>query len=601
MKMRYPSWTASMAAIFAITPLHADEVDTLVVTATRQPAKVSALMADVTVIDREEIERAGQSSLEELLSRQPGIQHTANGGLGTISGIFIRGASPNQSLVLIDGQRVSSATTGDVALWRIPLSQIDRIEILRGPASSLYGADAIGGVIQIFTRQGTGSVQLDASASYGSNRTTDTLVGISGGTSAYSFSLQGGYAETSGFSAIRDKGNFFYNRDRDGYRNRNVSGNFALRPAVGHEIGASLFSSDGVNRYDSGPVGDEKGDQSLSSYSLYSKNRFSQNWTSMLRVGQSEDDLVLLADGQRTGKFRTVQKQASWQNDVALPIGTALVAAEYLKQSVSGTTEYTEDERTVKSILAGWSAAVDVHRVQVNLRHDDNSQFGGETTGSATYGYQIDSDWRAHLSYGTAFRAPSFNELYYPDTGFGGGNPDLKPEKSKNAEAGLVWEAGLHRVSAVYFHNKVTDLINNWPPENVNKATLEGVTLSYAGRSGAWSGGLSVDLQRPRNDEDGNRLARRADEQLFSYLSYATGPWTFGGEWQLVGERYDDAANRVRLGGYGLVNLFAECRIDREWMIFARGNNVFDKFYETVNDYGVPGAQAMIGVRYTPR
>jgi vitamin B12 transporter len=379
-----------------------------------------------------------------------------------------------------------------------------------------------------------------------------------------------------------------------------------IATVTGIVMGASLFVSDGINRYDSGwspatAAQDYKSDQQVSAYALYSRNRLNSTWTSTLRLGQSEDDLVALTDGRQTDKYQTIQKQVSWQNDIVLPVGTALIAAEYLKQSVSGTTDYTEDERTIKSILAGWTAVMDAHRVQVNLRHDDNSQFGGETTGSATYGYQLDADWRAHLSYGTAFRAPTFNELYFPDTGFGGGNPDLKPEKSKNAEAGLVWEAGLHRLSAVYFHNKVTDLINNWPPENVNKATLEGITLSYAGRSGAWSGGLSIDLQRPRNDEDGNHLARRADEQLFSYLSYATGRWTVGGEWQLVGERYDDAANRVRLGGYGLVNLFAECRLDKDWVMFVRGNNVFDKFYETVNDYGVPGAQAMIGVRYTPR
>jgi vitamin B12 transporter len=221
MNTHYTPLVAGMAALFAMSSLYADEAEILVVTATRQPAKVSALMADVTVIDREDIERAGQTSLEALLSRQPGIQYTANGGLGTASGVFIRGASPKQSVVLIDGQRMGSATLGDATLSRIPLAQIERIEILRGPASSLYGADAIGGVIQIFTRQGAGPIHLNAATSYGSDRTTDTAVGISGGTAAYSFSLQGGYAETDGFSAIRDKANGAYNRDRDGYRNRN--------------------------------------------------------------------------------------------------------------------------------------------------------------------------------------------------------------------------------------------------------------------------------------------------------------------------------------------------------------------------------------------
>ncbi|HEX5803597.1 MAG TPA: TonB-dependent receptor [Azospira sp.] len=579
-------------------------LDAVVVTATRQVARVDELMADVTLIEREEIERAGQSSIEELLARQPGIQFTANGGPGTNSGIFIRGASPKQSIVLIDGQRFGSATSGDVALSRIPLAQVERIEILRGPASSLYGADAIGGVIQIFTRRGDGPPRFNASTGYGTHHTSDSSVGVSGGNELVSYRLQAGYFETDGFSAIHNKAASAYNRDRDGYRNSSYSGNFAVRPAKGHEIGASFLVSDGTSRYDSTPKArDFKNVQDISSFSLHSRNRLASAWTSTVRLGRSVDDSTSYRDGVSTNEYRTEQEQAMWQNDVRLPVGTALFAAEYLKQSVTSTTAYRVDQRTIRSLLAGWGGGFGDHGFQVNLRRDDNSQFGGKTTGAASYGYQLNDAWRAHLSVGTAFRAPTFNELYFPDI-FGAifaGNPNLKPEQARNKEAGVTWEAGAQRLSLVYFHNKVRDLIVGWPLRNVSSATLEGVSANYRGRFANWDAGISVDLQRPRDDDTGNHLARRADRQMTSHLSRRFGEWTLGGEWQLVGKRYDDAANTTRLGGYGLLNLFADYRLQPDWTLFARANNVFDKYYETVNNFATPGANVFVGVRYAPK
>jgi vitamin B12 transporter len=608
--MKHIKLTAIAAAFATIAPtavIAADStLDPIVVTATRQATRINDLMADISVIDREEIEQAGQSTLEQLLARQSGIQYTANGGPGTNSGVFIRGASPKQSIVLIDGVRFGSATSGDAALSRIPLSQIERIEILRGPASSLYGADAIGGVIQIFTKRGDGDAHFNASTGFGTRNTNDSSVGVSGGNELVSYSVQGGYYATDGYSAIHNKNNSAYNRDNDNYRNNSLTGSLSVRPQQGHEIGANFFVSDGTSRYDSGfsPASarrDYKNIQDVTSNGLFSRNQINDIWTSTLRIGRSTDKSTQTSDGVQTGIFQTDQDQYVWQNDIKLPIGTALLATEYLKQSVSGTTSYTVDERTIRSLLAGWTGSIENHRFQTNLRRDDNSQFGGETTGSATYGYQFTPAVRTHVSYGTAFRAPTFNELYYPNTGFGGGNPNLKPERSKNGETGVTWEQGGQRLSAVYFHNKVSDLINNWPPQNVNNATLQGASFSYSGRFASWSVGASIDLQNPRDDDTGNRLARRADQQMSSNISRSFGDWSLGGEWQLVGDRYDDAANTKKLGGYGLVNLIADYRLQKDWTLFARANNIFDKYYETVNNYSTPGANIFVGIRYSPK
>ena len=609
--------SATIAASFPIA-LRAEEqqLDPIVVTATRQATRVNELNSDVSVVTREEIEQAGETTLAELLARQPGIQYVANGGVGSNSSVFIRGASPNQSIVLIDGQRISSATTGSAALSRIPIDQVERIEILRGPASSLYGADAIGGVIQIFTRSGEGPMRVNASTGYGSYNTSDSTVGVSGGTELLSYSMQAGYTNTNGFNTIRDRNNISYNPDRDGYYNKNLSANFAVRPARGQEIGINVLASYGTNQYDSndfsrlGAAQNFSSDQNVGSYSIYARNRLNEFWNSTLRIGSSVDDSKEYAGSFRSSTFRTDTDLFAWQNDFRLPVGEALLAYEYSRQKVDSTTDYTVTERTIRSFLAGWNGSVDQHRLQLNLRRDDNSQFGGQNTGSASYGYQFTPAWRAHISYGTAFRAPTFNELYFPSMfGFAGGNPNLKPETAKNTEVGVNWEQANQRASVVLYNNQVSDLIEFRPPTfapvNVSKALLRGATLTYDGRFAEWAAGVALDFLDPRNEENGpnngNRLARRAEQQMSSYVDWNHGNWKLRAEWQLVGNRYDDPANLVRLGGYGLVNLYADYRFERDWALFARANNIFDKNYETIASYATAGANVFVGVRYTPR
>jgi vitamin B12 transporter len=607
MHPRHSLAASALALLTAFPAIAADrETDTVVVTATRQATRANELLADVTSISREEIEKSGSNSIEQLLSHQPGIQYFSNGGPGTNSGLFIRGTNANQSIVLIDGQRVSSATSGTTTLSRIPLSQIDHIEILRGPASSLYGADAIGGVVQIFTKRGEGPAKFNASAGYGTYNTSDISAGVSGGTDVVSYSLQAGYYDTQSFNAIRNQKNSSYNPDRDGYSNTSVSGNFSVRPAQGHEIGIKLFASNGSSNYDSTPkASDFLNRQNIASYSLYSKNKLTSDWTSTLRVGTSVDDSTNSANGIFSSLFRTNQDQVSWQHDVKLPIGIALFAAEHLKQTVASSTVYATNERTINSLLTGWTGNLGNNRFQFNLRRDDNSQFGGKTTGAATYGYQFTDALRAHTSYGTAFRAPSFNELYYPVSISGGinygGNANLRPELARNSEAGITWEQGPHRFSAIYFNNKISDLIVGYPLTNVSHATLKGTTLSYAGRFSDWSMGTSLDFQHTRDDDTGLHLNRRADQQMSSYLRRSFGTWNLGSEWQLVGNRYDDAKNTVKLGGYGLVNLTADFRLEKDWTLFAKANNIFNKTYELARDFATPGANVFVGVRYAPQ
>lgn len=602
---RIKPMAAFLPALFAVAAqAQTPALDAIVVTATRQPARANELLSDVTVISREQIQQAGQSSLAQLLESQPGIQVATNGGVGGNSGVFIRGANADHTLLLVDGVRFGSATAGQPALEDIPLSQIERIEIVRGAASSLYGADAIGGVIQIFTRRGEGKPAFDASVGAGTYNTYNAVAGVSGAVAAVDFSLRGGHFETQGIDALRNP------TDRDGFRQDHVSGRIGWKVTEGTEIGASLFESRGVSQYDGGTNFDNRIRKDASIYSAHWKQSVTGRWTSTARVSQSVDHQETV-DPSFPSEISTTANQFVWQNDVGLPLGKLLLAYEYLDEHVKNSlSSLARDDRRTNSVLAGWSAPLGPHRLQVNARYDDNSQYGGRTTGSGSYGYQFNDDWRAYASIGRAFKAPTFNDLYFPllcfpPFGCFGGNPNLKPESALNREAGLVWETLPQRASLVYFDNKVTDLIV-WTnqPFNVGRAHLKGTTASYDATYGPWASGLSVTHQEPRDADTGQRLFRRADDHLSAKLSRQFGAWKVGAELLAFGRRDDfdfNANQRVQLGGYGMVNAFATYRLAPEWNVDLRVNNLGDKNYVQSFGFQTPGINAFLALRYSPK
>lgn len=599
----------ALSSIFQPAIAAATDEAAIVVTATRLPTRSNELLSDVSVLDRAEIEQAGHATLEQLLARQPGIEFSANGGSGSTTSVFIRGTEGGHALVLIDGLRVGSATLGTLSWSRIPLAQIERIEVLRGPASALYGSDAIGGVIQIFTKRGTEGLRVNAEAGIGSYGTYSVGAGLSGGGGGWRYSVNGTSLKTDGFSNIRNPANSGFNPDRDGFRNDSLAANLSYSPMKGHEAGLILFHSDGTNKYDSGfsastAAKNYENSLTVQSYAAYLKNAITARWSSTLRIGRTTDDSTNYTNGAATSIFRTDQDQVSWQNDVRLPVGTLLLGWEDLKQKIGGTTAYTRKERDIRSLLAGWTANIDVHRLQANLRRDDNSQFGAHNTGTLAYGYQLATTWRATASFGTAFRAPTFNDLYYPLNYGYVGNPNLLPETSRNRELALHHEVGVQHVSATWYRNDVKNLIS-WSgltsPVNVGQARIEGVTLAYTGFVAGYDVGGSLDILDAKDATTGNRLARRANERMNLSLGRTRGAWEWRTELQAVGARHDDNANIKRLGGYALVNLYAAYALSPEWSAFGRANNLFDKRYELAADFATPGANLFVGLRYAPK
>lgn len=615
-----PPKTRYAFAVLSLASAYAQAADVslapIMVTATRQSQRVDQLLSDVTVIEHEAIEQAGVANLTDLLARQPGVEVVSNGGPGTASDVRIRGTESTHTVVLLDGMRVGSATLGTISWSRIPLSQIDHIEILRGPASSLYGSDALGGVIQIFTKHGENSTPLamNAEIAAGSYGTNSSAVGMSGAQSGFRYSLNTSKFQTSGFSAITNPKSSSYNPDRDGYQLDSLNGALSYTFAKDQEVGLNFLSNKGMNGYDGGYLAsaakDYRSETDVGAINVYLKSRITDVWKSTLTAGRSEDLSTSYTDRKMSSIFRTHQDQYTWQNDFDIGTGQALLAAESLQQRVSGTSTFTRTTRTINSLLAGWTGHYGDHSIQVNGRHDQNSQFGTRNTGTAAYGYQLDKEIRLHASFGTAFKAPTFNALYFPFTvGAGVGNPNLLPETSRNAEVGVRFDNGREVASVTYFHNRIQNLIQwteqppagsyFYSPMNVGSARIDGWTMDYQTTLGEWQLGGNLNLQDPVDADSGKRLARRAHSYGALTADYRVGAWKFGAELQGTGNRWNDAANTYRMGGYALVNLTTSYALDKSWNVFGRIDNLFDRPYEVVQYYGTPGVTATVGVRYT--
>jgi vitamin B12 transporter len=520
----------------------------------------------------------------------------------------MRGANSNHTLVLVDGMRMGSATLGTTALENIPLNQIERIEVVPGQLSSLYGSDAIGGVVQIFTKAGKYAQGVSATAGYGTYNTGSVGAGINRSFGSTDFSLNVGYLQSDGFDATKATLPFGqHNPDKDGYKNANVSGKLAHRLDARNELGLTVFQSDGKTHFDAGPDTDDLNHQTLSAYSFYSSNRINDGWQSLLRAGQSEDKLT--TTGAFPGFFRTRQPQFTWQNDVKLGPGTAILGAEYLEQQVASDTAFAQNRRTIKSLFAGHLGTYEKHDWQANIREDDNSQFGSHTTGLLGYAYRPTQELRLRVGGGTAFKAPTFNDLYLIDPSFSFiPNPDLKPESSRSWETGLTYSAGTGRFSATYFENRITDLIVLVTdpvtfvatPQNLSRAKITGTELGYQGVFAGLQANAKVTLQDPVDEDTGKMLPRRAREYGTVAVANAAGRLRLGAEVVASGARFDspgeDPARRMH--GYAIVNLTASYALGRDWSLRARWNNVFDREYELAQNFNTPGSNVFVAVQY---
>jgi vitamin B12 transporter len=595
---------------FAANADAGDELDEVVVTATRTAITTDAALAPVEVIGRDEILRAQATSLADLLRGRAGINITNQGGDGKLTTMFVRGSESDHVLVLIDGVRVGSATSGLVSFQDLPVSLIDRIEIVRGPRSSLYGSEAIGGVIQIFTRRDRGDATFRFHAGAGSHGRREGGIGIGGGSERGWFGLDAGFKRTDGIDACRGAGFPVFagcfvdgQTDRDGYTQHA----FSLRGGV--NIGDSVVLQghglrvSGENEYDGSFVDNSDIVQQVVGATL--KWQAGERVAVQFAAGSNKDESENFLGTVSAGEFATQRDSASVQADFTLAERQVLTAGlDWLRDRVDSDTGYDDTRRSNRAVFAQYQGGFGAHDLQLAVRRDDNDQFGGKTTGSAAWGMGFAEHWRVTASYGTAFKAPTFNELYFPFFG----NPDLRPEHSKTFDLGLAWRGERTRVALNAFETRVDDLIaydgSIFLPNNIEKTRLRGAELQVDTVVFGWNIVGAASWLDPENRapglNDGKDLPRRARETARIDVDRAFGDFSVGLTGVANGERYDDLGNTRRVDGFATLDLRAEYRFAQHWTLQARVANVFDEQYETTSFYNQPGRTWSLMLRFQP-
>ena len=582
-----------------------DVLDDVVVTATRSAEKLNDTLVDTSLVTRADIERSQARSLQDLLQGLPGISFANNGGAGKATSMFLRGSNADHVLVLVDGVRMGSATLGSFAWEQIPLAQIERIEITRGPASSLYGSEAIGGVVQIFTRKGTrDGFAPRATLGGGSYGTFDGSAGFSGGNGQFWGSGELAYSTTDGFNAYKGSSSFQpYEGDNDGYSN--LSGSLRAGAKLGDwgEAGVQWLRADGKNDFDGSFVNEADTKQEVFSATLNAAPTESINL--LLSAGQSRDEADNALNGSFKTRFNTTRDNYSAILNGALAPGQSLnLGVDYLQDKVDSTTSYAVSSRDNTGVFAEYLGRFGGFDTQLSLRQDDNQQFGSHTTWRAGAGYRFDPALRVLALAGTAFKAPTFNQLYFP----GFGNPNLLPEESTSYEIGLDGVVGGLRWGTRLFQNDIDNIIVTarqpsgiFLPSNLNEAQIRGIEASLAGRVDTLDLGASytwLDPEQVGGVNDGKMLPRRAQNVLRLDADQPLGAWRVGATLNVVSGRYDDVANTQRMGGYTAIDLRGEYVFNPEWRLQARIVNLTDKDYETAWQYEQTGRAFFLTLRY---
>ena len=609
------------ADLLADTRDQALKLSDVVISANRQVQARNDSSAANTVFTRADIDRLQPTSVTDLLSRVPGVQVAPTGGRGSLPGIFIRGTKSAQSLVLVDGQRIANTTSGDSGLQYLNVDQIERVEVLRGSRSVIYGSDAIGGVIQVFTRRNAEQgLQPRLKLGFGSNQTWERSLGLSGGDEHTRFNLGASLDETAGINASH--ASFPSDGDHDAYRNQSISLNLSHSFSDELEVGFNLLDNRGKSEYDNsygrydGATGQSLGqkpytDYTVSSASGYVDAKLNDSWQSRLELGHSENrDTKRDTLSDDYSAFNTYRDSVNWQNDLILDEQNSLiVGGDWYEDRFHGSTTFTENSRWNRAAFVQHRFQSQWFSTELGLRRDQNQQFGGQNSWSGTLTLPVNPDNDLLLSYSEGFRAPTFNDLYYPDTQYS--NPNLQPETSKSYE--LQWRSQLTdstRLEASLYRTDLSDaiILDAGKPQNVASARINGFEAALKQELFGWQGNLGLSLIDPHDRDSGHTLARRARRTVNLDLDRQFDQLGLGASWQAISSSYDDEANRNRLGGYALLGLRSSWALNREVSLSLKVDNALDKSYARAKysylgenqNYREEGRVWMFGVTWTP-
>ncbi|MET0519209.1 MAG: TonB-dependent receptor [Burkholderiaceae bacterium] len=604
---------ASMGAAQADPLESRNQLDPVVVTATRSPQRLSQVLADVTVLTRADIERQAYGGLADLLRSQACFELVRNGNAGANTSVYVRGAETRHTLVLIDGVRYDSQATSGASWQTIPLAQIERVEIVRGAASAIYGSDAVGGVVQIFTRKGDGKPQLELGSGFGNQGLAKVDASLSGLSGIVDYAVAAAGERSSGFNS-RPSSDPTYTPDRDGYRSYSYSARVGAQLSREQRVELLGLKSHVDSQYDATakPSVDDHNLNDMRVLRGSWASQWSQALNTELSIGESHDRYETRPSPYLTDtRVRSYTLNGGYKLGDGQFNGSLERREDKLENSgLSASPTPGQAERHQDAVALGYVWGAGPLSLQLHGRHDRDSEFGGSNTGTVAGGYQFAPGWRLLASYGTAFRAPT---LYQRFSDYG--NPGLVPEHGKNTELGLHFAQGASSASVTVYRNLVDKLIifGDAGPcisefgcyANVGQARLQGLSL----KAGTEVAGLrlsgSLDLQAPKDVTEGSSnygrlLARRSKQHASLRADTTLAGWDLGALWLLSGKRYDNAANTTKLGGYGLLGLDAQYGLSKQLRLQLKLDNAFNRAYQTAGGFASAPRQAFVGLRYTP-
>lgn len=585
----------------------------VVITANRIPTKLTDVLADVTVLDRSELDLAGQSSLLDVLANLPGIQISRNGSYRSSSGVFLRGATSSQTVILLDGVRIGSATSGTPALENIPLDRIERIEVLRGAASALYGADAVGGVIQIMTREPDRKPVYTANVGVGGDGQRQASMAVRGSNNDLGYSLGWSRERADGISVLVNPLSSAFNPDRDGFQASSVDAKLRYQVSPQHQLSVGLLHSDTDYQFDGAaspnPLKLTKANTDARAYSTLNnlsaqwQAQWLPNWKSTLLLGAAEDQSVTKyfrsTDGAfgGSGKFNTDRRHLSWQNDFSLGSDVLSFTLEERREEVDSSLNYAVKVRDLRGVMLSYALRAQDWSALAVLRSDHNSQFGSFTNWSLSGGYQLNPAWRAVLSAGTSFQAPSFNQLYYP----GFGNPTLTPQQNRSNELGLKYREGHLNFEVTVYQNDIRGFITPSTNSQSALAVLRGVSLHGGWQFGASQISASYDYADPRTQPNNLRLLRIARHVANFRLQHQLSELSLFTELKFSSDREDNNLSftgRDKLAAYSLLNVGLNWQVNSQWALLLRINNLNNSHYVLANNYSTPRRNAFASLSW---
>ncbi|WP_028111080.1 TonB-dependent receptor domain-containing protein [Ferrimonas futtsuensis] len=594
LKTRFSLVALALGAAFSASATE----DVIVVTGDRFDSAPEQQLTIINTIERVEIEKISPTSVADLLERLPGVSVTRNGGAGQNANISIRGANSDHVLVLVDGIRINSATLGSVSFSSLSPEQIERIEVVKGPRASVWGSDAIGGVIQIFTRK-LDQGQWYAGAAVGSDAYGRLAAGVGVGHGDGRTSLTLSSEQNDGFDAKRDGED-----DDDGFDRitAGISGEQTLNNQWQlHWVGQY---NTGNNEYDSSYGGNEA---DFDNFFWNLGAQYNQgDYTSKLTVGQARDYNDNFRDGSPDHSiYETRREQLSWSNQyLASDVLTLIGGVDFYNESVGG--DYDQDERDVLGVYALARADLNAWLLEASVRYDDVENIDSETSYNLSAAYRFGNGWRLTAGHGTAFRVPTFNDLYWP----GSGNPGLRSETASNSDLTLSYSGDGYNAYLSVFRNDVEDLIQwapteelneaGWPiwkPDNIAEAQLEGVELSVNFTTSGLDHQVAYTYLDAEDKQKDEQLVGRSEHEFDYSASYAWTQWDLTLDYHYQGKRKDKGDNF--LDPYHKVDLSLGYEFSDNWKVRLKANNLLDEEIVSNGEYYGPGAEWFLSVSYT--